>query len=189
MIRKTRIVATLAALAAAALLAGCSSLSVSYDYDNNVDFMQYRTFAWMARPEAVPADAAQAQQRNDLLDRRIRSAVEDEMAARNITQDPAAPGVLVVYHVGLQDKIQVTDYGYNYSPYYWGYGGGRQLDVYQYQEGTLIIDVIDAKTKNLVWRGTGTKVIESTSRSPEEMKARIDEIVNKIMQSFPPNGK
>ena len=124
MIRTTRIVATLAALAAAALLAGCSSLSVSYDYDNNVDFAQYRSFAWMAKPDAMPADAAQAQQRNDLLDRRIRSAVEDEMAARNINQDPSGPDVLVVYHVGLQDKIQVTDWGYNYSPYYWGYGGG-----------------------------------------------------------------
>jgi hypothetical protein len=111
------------------------------------------------------------------------------MAMRGMAEDPSAPGVLVVYHVGFKDKIQVTDWGYNYSPYYWGYGGGRQLDVYQYQEGTLIIDVVDAGTKNLIWRGTGTKVIENTQLTPEQMKARIDEIVHKIMASFPPQGK
>jgi hypothetical protein len=186
--RTIRMIATLAALAAAAVLTGCSSLSVNYDYDTKADFTQYRTYAWMARTDALPADAAEAQRRSDLLDRRIRSAIDAEMKDRGFVEDAAAPDVLVIYHVGMQDKIQVTDWGYNYSPYYWGYGG-RQVDVYQYQEGTLIIDVVDAGTKNLVWRGTGTKVIESTPRTPEEMQARIDKIVDKIMQSFPPQGK
>ena len=111
-----RTLCSLAALAALLLVAGCSSLSVSYDYDNNVDFAKYRSFAWMARPDMLAADAAQAQQRNDLLDRRIRSAVEGELKARGLTPADSGPDLLVVYHVGLQDKIQVTDYGYHYSP-------------------------------------------------------------------------
>lgn len=175
----------LTALATLALVAGCSTMSVNYDYDSNADFAQYSSFAWIAKPEVVAANAAQAQQSSDLLDRRIRAAVEGELAARGLAQVDVDPGLLVVYHLGVQDKIQVTDYGYSYSPYAWGYGG-RQLDVYQYQEGMLIIDLVDAKTKNLVWRGTGTKVIESAPRSPEEMQARIDEVVAKIMASYPP---
>ena len=188
MIRRFRALVILGGLTATVLLAGCSSLSVNYDYDTTADFTQYKNYAWMARPSTLPANAAQAQQQSDLLDRRIRSAIDAEMGGRGLAQDPGSPDVLVLYHLGTQDKIQVTDWGYNYSPYYWGYGG-RQVDVYQYQEGTLIIDVVDAATKNLVWRGTGTKVIESTPRTPEEMQARIDNIVNKIMESFPPNRK
>jgi hypothetical protein len=96
------------------------------------------------------------------------------------------PDLLVVYHIGTQEKIQVTDWGYRYSDYYWGYGG-RQIDVHQFTEGTLVIDLIDAESKNLVWRGTGTGAVEKSQRSPEEIQAKIDEVVHKIMKSFPPN--
>ena len=62
-----------------------------------------------------------------------------------------------------------------------------QIDVYQFTEGTLVIDLVDAETKNLVWRGTGTGAVDKTQRSPEEMQADIDKVINKIMASFPPN--
>jgi len=184
-----RTLRTVAALAAVALMAGCSSMSVNYDFDSNADFAQYRTFAWMAKPQGLPADANQAKLHNDIIDRRIETAIQGELAARHIERVDENPGLLVVFHVGVEDKIQVTDYGYNYSPYsaYWGYGyGGRQLDVYQYQQGTLIIDLVDAKTKNLVWRGTGTKVLSGKQMSPDELQARINDVVAKIMQSYPP---
>ncbi len=184
-----RFPAIVAAIAALALMAGCSSLSTSYDYDANADFAKYRTFAWMAKPEAAPGDAAQARRNSDLLDRRIRSAVAGELAARGISEDAGGPGLLAVYHIGVEEKIQVTDYGYNYSPYsaYWGYGyGGRSIDVYQYQQGTLIIDLIDASTKNLVWRGSGTKALSDRQLSPEELQERVNKIVAKIMETYPP---
>ena len=114
------------------------------------------------------------------LDRRIRSSVNWQMEEKGLRLDAAAPDLLVVYHAGAQEKIQVTDWGYRYSDYYWGYGG-RQIDVYQYTEGMLVIDIVDAGTKNLVWRGIGQKVIDRTQRSPEEVQERIDGIVNKIM--------
>ena len=107
------------------------------------------------------------------------------MAARGLAPSNAQPDLEVVYHVGAQDKIQVTDWGYRYSDYYWGYGG-RQIDVYQYTEGTLVIDLVDAATDNLVWRGSGSGVVDQTQRTPEEMQARMNDIVAKIMKSFPP---
>ena len=185
MIRTARTMLTLATLA---LLAACSPLSVNYDYDNTADFSKYKSFAWMAKPSSLPSNPASSPQNSDLLDRRIRASVEAELKARGLNEDAAAPNLLVVYHLGVQDKLQVTDYGYTYSPYYWG-GGGRQIDVYQYQEGSLIIDLVDAETKNLVWRGSGSKVIENTQMSPEQMQAKVAEIVGSIMASFPPKGK
>jgi len=65
--------------------------------------------------------------------------------------------------------------------------GGRQIDVYPFTEGSLIIDLVDAQTKALVWRGTGTGVVEKVQRTPEEMQERADKIIKKIMESFPPN--
>ena len=94
--------------------------------------------------------------------------------------------LLIVYHIGTQEKIQVTDWGYRYSDYYWGYGG-RQIDVYQFTEGSVVFDLIDSETNNLVWRGTGTGVVNQDRKSPEEMQARANEVINKIMKSFPPN--
>lgn len=168
-----------------AALAGCSSISVNYDYDSEVDFTRYRTFGWMSRADQQPGNAAEARTSGDLLDRRIRSAVESVLAARGLAPSNAQPDLEIVYHVGAQDKIQVTDWGYRYSDYYWGYGG-RQIDVYQYTEGTLVIDLVEAATDNLVWRGSGSGVVDQTQRTPEEMQARMNDIVAKIMKSFPP---
>jgi hypothetical protein len=178
------VIATLALTLLVAGLAGCSSLSVNYDYDNNVDWVKFKTYNWMeGARDAI--DPKLSLGNSSLLDERIKNAINGEMELRNLTLNDQ-PDLLVVYHLGTQEKIQVTDWGYRYSDYYWGYGG-RQIDVDQYTEGSLVIDLVDAVTMKLVWRGTGTKVLDKTQRSPEEMQARINDIVAKIMASFPPN--
>jgi len=169
-----------------AMLNGCSTLSVNYDYDNTIDFKQYKTYAWIPVAQGAPGNARTAVERNSLLDQRIRSAVDLQMSDRGF-QPSESPDLHVVYHIGLEDKVQVTDWGYRYSDYYWGYGG-RQIDVYNYKEGTLIVDVIEAESHNLIWRGSGTGVVDQTQRSPEEMQARFNEIMAEIMASFPPDG-
>ena len=172
-------------VALAAGLAGCSSLTVNYDYDTNVDWAKYKTYAWLGKESGSGTDAPSSSLDSGLLAKRIRSSIEWEMEQRQMTPSDT-PDCLVVYHTGAQDKLQVTDWGYRYSDYYWGYGG-RQVDVYEYTEGTLVIDIIDAETKNMVWRGVGQKVIDQTTqRTPEEIQERVDGVVNKIMESFPP---
>ena len=178
----------LAIVFAAVSLAGCSTISVQYDYDNTVDFMQYKTFGWVAPPDQATRSSAQAAKANSgLLDKRIRTAITQEMTARGMTEDAANPDLLVVFHLGSKDKIQVTDWGYHYSNYYWG--GRNQIDVYQYTEGQLIIDMVDAASKDLVWRGSGTKAVNTTKQTPEQMQESINQAVNQIMASFPPKGK
>jgi len=167
-----------------ASLAGCSSLTVNYDYDQNVEWAKYKTYAWMDKPEQ-PTNPTQPMPDTKLWDQRFASSVEYEMGERGISESDN-PDLLVVYHFGSQDKIQVTDWGYRYSDYYWGYGG-RQIDVYQFTEGSLVIDLVDAETTSLVWRGTGTGVVDQSQKSPEEMQGRANEVINKIMKSFPPN--
>lgn len=178
-------------LAAASLLvlSGCSSISVNYDYDNNVNFQEFKTYSYAPIPENLQkTNAAQAQIHSGLLDTRIKSSIDMVMADRGLDNFKGGGDLLVVFHLGVADKLQVTDYGYSYSPYYYrGAYGGRQIDVYQYQEGQLIIDLVDAKTKQLVWRGTGTKALSDSQQTPEQGQQKMDEAVWKIMESFPPN--
>lgn len=174
----------LAVIILLAFLAGCSSLSVNYDFDQNVEWSKFKTYGWMETSKP-PSDPSSPLQDTPLLEQRVHNSVDYEMEQRGITMSDN-PDLLVVYHIGTQEKIQVTDWGYRYSDYYWGYGG-RQIDVYQFTEGSLVIDLVDAETTNLVWRGTGTGVVDQAQKSPDEMQTRADEVINKIMKSFPPN--
>jgi hypothetical protein len=176
-------VAGLAIIILLAFLSGCSTVTVNYDYDNNTDWSNFKTYGWMGGPGGSD-DPTSAIPQTSLLDQRIHNSVEYEMTQRGITLSDD-PDILVIYHIGTQEKVQVTDWGYNYSDYYWGYGG-RQIDVQQFTEGSLVFDIVDAETKKLVWRGTGTGVVDKSQKTPEQMQDRINEVVNKILKSFPP---
>jgi hypothetical protein len=166
---------------------GCSSVDVNYDYDTNVDWDTYQTYAWMGGSTNIPSPSGGALLDSGLLDQRIRKSVEWEMDQRKIAPSGDA-NFLVIYHLGTEEQIQVTDWGYRYSDYYWGYGG-RQIDVYQFTQGTLVIDIIDGESKNLIWRGTASGAVDQGKRTPEEMQKDIDDVVNKIMANFPPPGR
>jgi hypothetical protein len=181
-----KIIGTLLATGLVLAAAGCgTSIQTSYDYDVNADFETYRSYNWIPVPELEPGSSRQAVQRNDLLDKRIKNHVNAQLQERGLTLDTNTPDLLIVYHTGVQDKVQVTDWGYRYSDHYWGWGG-REVDVYNYEEGTLILDLIDAATQNLVWRGAGSVALDSES-SPEKSDELIRKVVGKIMSKYPPN--
>lgn len=90
----------------------------------------------------------------------------------------------MIYHLGTQEKIQATSYGYSYYPYHYGYGGHR-VDIYQYTEGTLILDLVDAQTEQLVWRGYATDTLEQNP-SPEKVESRLDEAFHRMLSNYPP---
>jgi len=165
---------------------GCSSISVRQDYDTQADFVAYRSYAWIQQSTTAVGSAKAAQQTNTLLDKRIKSAVDTQLAAKGMTLVVENPDALVVYHTGIDNKIEVQDYGYTYPRY--GYAGwyGGEVDVYEYNEGTLIVDLIDAKSDQLVWRGTATKIIDETA-STQQREANLNEVVAKIFAQYPPH--
>ena len=121
-------------------LMGCASTQVTTDWDRTTQFASYHTYSWMETPRM------QAMQQATLFDRRLRSAVEEQLAEKGMRKSDSSgePDLLIVYHAGVQDKLDVQSWGYF----------GRRVDVREYQQGTLVIDVVDAKTKSLVWRAT-----------------------------------
>jgi hypothetical protein len=163
------------------VLASCSSVSVKYDYDREVDFQKYKTYAWTERD--IPDDALA---RNPLVKKRVRLAVDETLRSQgySLTERDQADFVVVI-HAGVKERMRVQDYGrYGWYDPWWGPYGGR-VEVSYYEEGTLVIDVMDAKEEELVWRGVGTGIVKKYAK-PEKMQQDIDEDVTKILSNFPP---
>jgi hypothetical protein len=154
---------------------GCATISVNQDYDTGYDFAQLKTFGFLP----VPSDAGIDQ----LSANRLGDAIKTELTAKGYTlSDSADFGVAL--HFGKQTKTSVQSYGYGYGGW-WGRPGMGSVDVSQYDEGTLVIDFIDMKKKELIWRGTGTGVI-GDSPSVEEKTEKINNAVQQILAQFPP---
>jgi hypothetical protein len=172
-----------------ALLAGCGSgIELNNDYDQQLDFSQFKTFEWV--PSKGSGGGSQI---SGLIEERIKNAVVDQLTKKGMTQATGDPDVYVAYHVGTQDKVDVTDYGYSYGGYgrYGGaYGGpygagGGGISTYNYTEGTLIVDIYDASNKQLAWRGSGKDVL-ADNPSPDQLTDNINKAVAAIMSQYPP---
>jgi hypothetical protein len=154
---------------------GCSNISVNHDYDHSADFSKYKSYSWVSQPKV--------KQKNPLVYNRIVDAANVHLLNRGMRQNAANPDFLIAAHMGSQSRINVTDWGYTYHHRGWV---SRDIDVYQYQEGTLVMDIIDSGSKELVWRGTATGTIDPNA-SPETREANIRNAVDKLLKKFPPD--
>ncbi len=166
------------------ILGSCSSVQVTSDYDKDIDFDNYKTFAFYKKG----IDKIEI---SDLDKRRILRAVETELQAKGMIKSET-PDVLVNIFTKSREKIDVyNNTYYGWYPWYYGYGygfggyGSGYTNVTQSTEGTLFIDLIDTDKKELAWQGVGTGVL-SKSKTPDKREERINEFVNKIMTAYPP---
>ncbi|MDH4038218.1 MAG: DUF4136 domain-containing protein [Candidatus Krumholzibacteria bacterium] len=167
------------------LLTACATVQYSHDWDVTADFGRYRTYAWMpAPPDSTPANADAARAGGTLIERRVRAAVDAAMLAHGFSADEDHPDVRVAYHTGLKDKMNITDWGYPYAGNYWGWEG-RDVDVENYTEGTLVVDLLDADSHDLVWRGMASGEIHPRS-TPQERDHAMKQIVAKMFEEYPP---
>ncbi|ESU19518.1 putative lipoprotein [Flavobacterium cauense R2A-7] len=164
------------------ILGACSTVRVDADYDNNVDFSQFKTYAY----QKSGIDKAEI---SDLDKKRILRAIDTQMQAKGYTKSET-PDLLVNIFTKERERVDVNQYsagwgygwGWGWNPYMWG---GRNY-VTTSTEGTLYIDLIDAKKKELIWQGKGSGYLEQSREKKEE---RINEFVSKILAQFPPEKK
>ena len=162
----------------ALVITSCSSVRVTTDYDTKVDFNQYKTFAFYK----TGIDKATI---SDLDKKRIMRAIETELLAKGMIKS-AKPDVLVSLFTKSRKKVDVNDnfYGGFYYPRYYG---NNQMSISQRTEGTLFIDMLDARKKDLIWQGIGTGTLRVKEVSRKE--ARIKVFVKEIMAKYPPEKK
>jgi len=164
------------------ILFGCSSVSVTTDYDPALDFNKYKTFA-------VFKDAVQGSflENAPLIKARVLDAVEKSLSDKGMLETEMDKADLIVYpFAGTKEKMNITDWGYSYGRYWRGNPYGRNIDVNSYTEASLVLDLVDNKSDELIWRGVGIGTI-NPNKSPEERTKAIDEAVSKILGKFPPS--
>jgi hypothetical protein len=149
-------------------LAGCPSQNVHTDYDRNTNFANFHSYSW-----------GPVQTSNPLNVQRIKAAVDPDLQAKGWQLMPAGGDVTVtaVGSVRNQKEYQTFYNGLGNEGYYWGGFGGFGVPVMStttvqtYKVGTFVLDMYDAKTKHLVWRGTATGEI---SNNPNDNQQRFN---------------
>lgn len=164
------------------LVGACSTVRVDADYDNKVDFSQYKTYAF----QKSGIDKAEI---SDLDKKRILRAIDAEMSNKGFTKSES-PDLLVNIFTKERERVDVDQYnagwgygwGWGWNPYIWG----GHTYVSTTTEGTLYIDLVDAKKKELIWQGKGSGYLTQDREKKEE---RIHEFVAKVLGQFPPEKK
>ena len=176
------------------ILNSCSGLKVVSDVDPTIDWTQYKTFEYYGW----------AEESDKILTRfdrdRIENSFGEEFEKRGLNYVESGGDMIVTLFIVVEQKTSQTattttmgGYGgyyggyYGYGPGYgWGpgYGGMSTTTIqdYDYQVGTLVIDVFDAKEKKLIWEGIGTKTVDE---DPQTRDKNIPKSVQKIMARFP----
>jgi hypothetical protein len=192
----------ISSLLALLALSGCSTLSVTSDYDNSYNLNAYKTYRWMQNPPSVTADDALS--KNPLIYKRVKFAVKSELAAKGLVLKESGPvDFTVAVHAGVREYAYVYPqpsaafyyhrghyrggrFGGGYSPWGWDYYG--YAPVRYYEQGTLVVDFYDARTNEISWRGMATGIVQDYS-SNEQMQKDINDAVARILAKFPPIHK
>lgn len=165
------------------VLSSCSSVKVASDFDKNADFSQYKTYAFYK-------SGIDKVEISDLDKRRILTAIDKELTAKGFSKSDN-PDLLINIFTKSRQQVDVNQFNAGWG-YGWGWGwnpwmwGGRNTSVSTYTEGTLYIDLVDAKKKELVWQGEGIGVLTRNMNKKEE---RIQQFVQKILAKYPPEKK
>ena len=179
---------TLAVVGTAFFLGACSGISTTSDYDPAVDFTKYSTYTWLDT-EGDDIDS--------ITDSRVRASIDGALIARGFQKGGADADLAVGYQGASAERRSYNTVnsgwggGYGYGGYGWG-GYGMSMGTsttYEnvWEEGTLIVGMFDVESKNLIWTGTATAVID-TGRSPEDRQQLIDDAVDKMLKDFPPGS-
>lgn len=173
------------------LLVGCTSgVTVTSDHTASVDFSNYKTFRWR------DANEFNAESRhylaNEIIDGRIKAAVEETLAGKGFRKlDQGRVDFYVNYSVTTKEKVDIRTYNTygGYGPGYYGHRGygGSESRVDYYQEGTLVIDILDTSSDILVWRGVAEGKLHK-KKTPEERRERLKEVVALVLADFPPQA-
>ncbi|MEM0931900.1 MAG: DUF4136 domain-containing protein [Bacteroidota bacterium] len=179
-------------------LASCSSVKVIADYDKEANFKSYKTYAFYK----TGIDKAEV---SDLDKKRILKAIDTEMSARGFVKS-RQPDVLVSIFTKEREEVNVynnNNFGFGWGAFGWGgfgfnrfgfynpwlfgpgFGGGFGPNVTTRTEGSLYIDVIDAKNRELVWQGRGVGTLNNI-KNIERKEKRIRQFVSEIFEKYPP---
>jgi Domain of unknown function (DUF4136) len=167
------------AVVAACLLLMAGSVAaqdVKYNFMPGTDFSKFHTYKWVVVPNATYP--------NQIVDTQIKDAINSQLSAKGLTStDSDKADLYVAYQTSVDQQKQWNAYGMGGG---WRFGGGMAsatsstIDV-----GTLVVDMYDPSTKQLVWTGRATKTLNPSSNQEKNQK-NLNNAMAKLLKNYPP---
>ena len=171
--------ATLSILA----ISGCAAIDTGSFVDRAADFTRYRTYNW-TRPSARPAGDPRLEKNASFQDH-LQGEVEKQLAGKGLRGPTRrSPDLLVRYRAAVTPRVTVNgaDSGYGYC------STDCSARVVEYETATLVLDIVDARTKKVVWRGWAQDDLHDVLDSEDRMARRIHEAITQMLAKFPSNA-
>ena len=167
--------------AACIALATAAAAETHADFNKDFDFSTLRTFEFKAQRRYSRDPIAD----NAIWSEEIRNAIRSNLGEHGLVEQEGAPDFFVAYYVGLKDRYDVRyiDYGFPYWHHgfrgFWGWPNGYDAWAVPYTESTLIIDIIDARSNQLVWRGWDKDSI-NLGKTEKEFGKAVENVLKKF---------
>ena len=160
-------------------LAGCATMNTGLYQDHAAAFDTYTTFKW-GPPDNLPIGDPRLDNNPFFVDY-LQGAVEKNLAGKGYVHSADNPDLLLHYHASVNQKLDVygTDKNYGYCT------GDCQPQVVDYDLGTLMLDVVDARTNKVVWRGWAQDAMNGIIDNQDRLEKKTDEAVTMMMTMFP----
>lgn len=155
--------------------ASAHAQSVSFDFDRTARFSAFRTYAWIRGTE-VP---------DEFNHTRVVDALNTQLVAKRLTPTSAEarPDLFVAYHAVFDRNVQITAFADGFGPYRLGRSVSARTN--EIVTGTLVVDLIDARTNTIVWRGIASKEIDIKA-DPRAREKNINRTAARLFKSYPP---
>jgi hypothetical protein len=180
-------------LALALAVVGATSAyaqDIRFNFDKQADFAKFKTFKWVTIKGGKHV--------NDIADQQIRAAIESELAVKGLVRTDADSADLYIGYqaaVDTEKQMNTFDTGWGYGPGWhgggwYGYGGGGMSSstttTSTIYVGSITVDMYQAATKSLVWRGMATKTLDAKAK-PEKQQKNLQKAMNKLFKkNYPP---
>jgi hypothetical protein len=162
------------------VFAGCATMRVNSFLERGANLGQYRTYGWSPADRLETGDPRL--DNNPFFHERIRGAVEKHLAARGYEKTSSGtPDLVLHYHASISEQIDVSTLDRDGSNCF----NAADCRPYVYDAGSLVIDVVDARTDKLVWRGWAEDTMEGAIDNQRLMEQKVDQAVARILQRLP----
>ena len=153
------------------LAVSTAAQSVQSDFDRSFRFSELKSFRFAVQKRWATDPLAG----DTLNDGRIRNGLESQLTANGFRMESGKADFVIAYYVTTKNKLNVQDFGY--GPPRWF--GSRDIRVNQYSEGTLMVDFIDVKSNQVIWRGRAVGTLEMKG-----VDKKISKSVEKLVKQF-----
>ena len=162
-----------------AATAGCATMTVGLHVDRTVNLAQYRTWDWAPADSLPAADARLAD--NGFLKDYLEGAVETRLTSLGFLRAPKglAPDLLIHYHGSVSERFLVNESAVDCVP------GDCQPQTIAYEQGTLVLDILERRLDRLVWRGWAQDALPPFLSDQDRMKRQVNEAVARLFAEFP----